>query len=674
MYNTVAYHLYCALVSNVNGVEILRIEATTLIENPSDSKFGMVVSQNVMIPMRDGVRLATDVYRPADADGNPVIGEFPVILGRTSYDKSNPVIWIDPVAKAFVPRGYVVLLQDLRGRGDSEGTGDYFHTANQKEGKDGYDTIEWAAAQNWCSGKVGMVGASHGGIVQNMASLERPPHLAALWVDVAPTNAFRWEVRQGGAMALHMYGALYLHGFDSQEIANDPAAIERIEHGAERLREQVWKQPFKEGETPIAAVPNLEKVMMHYYRDGLYTDFWKQESLNHAQHYDRMADIPAVYSSGWYDPFATETSEQFAHMTAKNTAPQRLILGPWNHVSMRGKGASFVGDVEFGEGADWGDKVLNQERFRWFDRWLKGIDTGVEDDDPVRIFVMGGGSGRTDEAGRIHHGGGWRVEQEWPLKRAAQTAYFLSTGGGLSTAAPTDSASPTTWVHDPENPVPSISGNVTGFYEWIVLPDDLDGAYVPQRARMRSLIPDGPLHQKEHDSTVVAFGRDPETPALLADRADVNVFQTEPLDEDVEVTGSISVNLWISSDAVDTDFTAKLLDIYPPSEKYPEGFHLPLEDSILRARFREGFDEEVFMKPGEIYELQIELPPVSNLFKKGHRIRLDISSSNFPRFDVNTNTGEPIGRHARSQVANNSVYTDAEHTSNVVLPIVRNPE
>ena len=238
-----------------------------------ETNHGIVVSQDVMVLMRDGVRLATDVYRPADANGDPLPGQFPVILGRTSYDKSNAVIWINPVAKAFVPRGYVVLLQDLRGRGLSEGTGEYFHTANEKEGLDGYDTVEWAASQPWSNGKVGMVGASHGGIVQNMASLYRPPHLSALWVDVAPTNAFKWEVRQGGAMALHMYGALYLHGYDSQEIANDPAAIARIERGAERLSEEVWNQPFMEGETPISAVPNLEKVLMHYYRDGSYNEW-----------------------------------------------------------------------------------------------------------------------------------------------------------------------------------------------------------------------------------------------------------------------------------------------------------------------------------------------------------------------------------------------------------------
>ena len=633
--------------------------------------FGIVSSHNVMIPMRDGVRLATDIYRPADELGNAIDGQFPVIVGRTSYDKSNPVIWIEAVANAFVPRGYVVVLQDLRGRGDSEGTGDYFHTANQKEGLDGYDTIEWAAGQSWSNGKVGMVGASHGGIVQNMASLYRPPHLAALWVDVAPTNAFRWEVRQGGAMALHMYGALYLHGYDSQEIAGDPKAIERIERGAERLSEEIWKQPFTEGSTPISAVPNLEKVLMHYYRDGSYNDFWNQESLDHAQHYDRMADIPAVYSSGWYDPFSAETSEQFARMAKKNNSPQRLVLGPWNHVSMRGKGASFVGDVEFGPTAKWGDEVLNTERFRWFDHWLKGVETGVEDDDPVRIFVMGGGGGDFDTAGRIQHGGGWRVEQEWPLNRAVETAYYLSNDGGLGVSSPEVESGATSWVHDPENPVPSISGNVTGFYEWIVLPDDLDGAYVPQRARMRSLIPDGPIHQKERESTVVPPGREPGTPALLANRDDVNVFQTELLEADVEVTGSMMVNLWISSDALDTDFTAKIIDVYPPSEEYPEGFHLPLEDSIRRARFRDGFDGEELMNPGEIYEVQIVLPPMSNRFVKGHRIRLDISSSNFPRFDVNPNTGEPIGRQTRTQKATNTVYTDREHPSHIVLPIVQ---
>ncbi len=622
-----------------------------------------------MVPMRDGVRLATDLYRPADENGALIDGEFPVILGRTSYDKSNPVIWVDPIANFFVPRGYVVLLQDLRGRGQSEGTGQYFHTANINEGKDGYDTIEWAASQTWCNGKVGMVGASHGGIVQNMASLERPPHLAALWVDVAPTNAFKWEARQGGAMGLHMYGALYLHGYDSQELRGNPEAIEKIERGAENLREELLrllKEPLRPGETPIAAVPNLEKILFHYYRDGVYNEFWSQESLDQSPHFERMADIPAVYSSGWYDPFPADVTEQFAAMAKQNSTPQRLVVGPWNHVLMRGKGSTSVGEVEFGAAAKWGDEVFNAQRLRWFDRWLKGEETDVEHDAPVQIFVMGGGSGNKDANGSIEHGGKWRDEQEWPVGRTVDVPFYISNDGSLRSQIPDDGEGRAVWKYDPQNPVPSIGANVTGMYEWVPLNKGLDASYIPQRARMNSVIPDGPKHQKERPELLCCA----EPYPLLRDRADVVVFETDPLTDSIEVTGAPSVELWVSSSAVDTDFTAKLLDIYPPSDDWPDGFHLPLADSIIRTRFRDGFDEEHFMEPGEVYRVRIELPPISNLFTVGHRIRLDISSSNFPRFDVNPNTGEPLGKHTRFEIAENTMYYGSDHLSAIHLPVV----
>jgi hypothetical protein len=511
-----------------------------------------------------------------------------------------------------------------------------------------------------------MVGASHGGIVQNMASLERPPHLSALWVDVAPTSIFRWMSRQGGAMALHMYGALYLHGYDSQEIQHDPEAIRRIEDGAERLRELVWETPFKPGETPIAAVPNLEEVLFHYYYEGTYTDFWSHECADQTAFFHRMKDVPAVYSSGWYDPFAADAAEQFAHMTRLNESPQRLVLGPWNHGAMRGAGTTSVGDVDFGPEARWGNEVLNRERLRWFDRWLKGVDTGVEDDPPVRLFVMGGGNGRRNAAAKIDHGGHWRAEREWPPSRAVSTAYYLQPEGGLSTDLPPADGEPTSWVHDPDHPVPSVGGNVTGMYEWIRLPDDIDTAYVPPRARMRSIITDGPLHQKEEPGIV---GARPPYP-LLADRPDVVVFQTPPLTADLEVTGPIEVRLWITSSAVDTDFTAKLLDVHSATDDDPDGFHMPLADSILRTRFRDGFDAERFMEPGEVYEIVIELPPLSNVFAAGHRIRVDVASSNFPRFDINPGTGEPLGRHTRSVRATNTVYADASRASHILLPVI----
>ena len=643
-----------------------------MLAPPSKPDYGVNLSKNVMVAMRDGVRLATDIYRPADETGSPIDREFPVILGRTSYDKSNPVIWVDPIAGFFVPRGYVVLLQDLRGRGQSEGTGQYFHTANPLEGKDGYDTVEWAAGQPWCNGKIGMVGASHGGIVQNMASLERPPHLSALWVDVAPTNAFKWEARQGGAMGLHMYGALYLHGYDSHELRDNPEAVRRIETGAENLRGELMKllkEPLKPGETPIAAVPNLEMVLFHYYYDGTYSDWWAQECLDQTPHFDRMADIPAVYSSGWYDPFPADVTEQFAHMARTKSSPQRLVVGPWNHVLMRGKGSSAVGEVEFGASAHWGDDVFNQGRLRWFDRWLKGVETGVEHYAPVRIFVMGGGTGRKDALGHIEHGGMWREEQEWPLSRARESVYYLRCGGALSLDAGGAEDAAVTWSHDPANPVPSVGANVTGMYEWAPLPQDIDRTYVPQRARMKSVIPDGPMHQRERPELL---GCKPPYP-LLRDRPDVVAFESEPLAAGIEVTGAARVTLWISSSAPDTDFTAKLLDIYPPSEDWPEGFHLPLADSIIRARFRDGFDAERLMEPGQVYQVEIQLPPISNLFVSGHRIRVDIASSNFPRFDVNPNTGEPLGRHTHQAKAENTVYLDAGRPSQVVLPVVSPP-
>ncbi len=661
----------------------------------STPSFLTTATYNIMVPMRDGVRLATDVYRPALPDGSPAPGKFPVVLGRTSYNKSDPVIWIGAVANFFVPRGYVVILQDLRGRGLSEGTGQYYHTANVNEGRDGYDTVEWAASQPWSSGRVGMVGSSHGGIVQNVAALERPPHLSALWVDVAPTSAFDWEARQGGAMALHMFGALFLHGWDAHELREDPVARRRIEEGAENLRDWLLKMPFKPGQTPIASVPHLEEVLFHYQNEGVFNDWWRMEAMYQKESFDKYADIPAVFSGGWYDPFVEEYASQFAYLQAKHAltgsarrkSPARLIIGPWNHVAMRGRGASNVGEVDFGPDAYWGDVVYNDLRLRWFDRWLKDIDNGVDDEPAVRLFIMGGGSGAAlrlskgrpvpavsgvssaslSDAAIVDHGGRWRAENEWPLARAVTTPFHLHSGGGLSTEKPGKSGVPAVWTHDPDNPVPSIGANVTGMYEWVRVPEGLNAAYIPARARMRSVIPDGPMHQRERPGMVAC-----KTPyRLLSERQDVIVFQTPSLDRDIEVTGPIEVRLWVSSSARDTDFTAKLLDIYPPSEEWPEGFHLPLCDSILRARFREGFDHEAFMEPGDAYEIKVVLPPVSNVFKFGHRIRLDIASSNFPRFDVNPNTGEPLGRQTHTMKAHNTVYMDAGRPSRIILPIVQ---
>jgi len=671
--------------------------------NESVVAYSLAKFKNVMLPVRDGVRLASDVYRPAH-DGVLVEGKFPAILCRTSYDKSAQR-YVD-IADFFTPRGYVTVLQDLRGRGESEGTGQYFHVVNVNEGKDGYDTIEWIAAQTWSNGKVCMVGSSHPALTQVLAALYRPPHLATIWPDVTPINGYQHQQRRGGAMQLQMFGALFVHALDAQETCGNPAAKRVIVNALEHMRELVYATPFKAGHTSLAVVPNLEKVLMDYYTRGAYDDFWAMEVNDFSAQFHRHADIPVMLTGGWFDLFADATPQYFATMTKQNQSPVRLIMGPWTHTQMR-NGISFAGDVDCGEDAVWGNARYFDEQLRWFDRWLKDSPEyrvlsaekepnlsglGTQDsalDAPVCIFVMGGGTGRKTRAGKLAHGGRWRDEHEWPLARTQYTNYYLHGDGSLSakipnpnfqlpTNQPTNqltiqpSDHPTTrrtFTYDPHHPVPTIGASSSGLMELVSLGDDLDpfwGQGTSPWLRLRCIVLAGAAHQKEEPGMVGA--RPPYLPVAM--RPDVLVFQTPPLEQDVEVTGEIDVHLWVSSSAADTDFTAKLIDVYPANDDYPAGYHLNLSDSIIRCRYRNGWEREEAMTPHEIYSVTISLAPTSNLFKAGHRIRLDISSSNFPRFDLNPNTGEPIGRHTHTLVAQNTVYCDSEHQSHVVLPMI----
>ena len=628
----------------------------------------VAVSLDVMVPMRDGVRLATDIYRPALPDGSPKPGRFPVILTRTSYDKSNPVMQVEPVGKYFARRGYVVAIQDLRGRGNSQGVGDYHHRANPREGLDGHDTVEWLAAQPWSTGRVGMVGSSHSGCVQNVAAIHRPPHLSALWVDVAPITAHGWESRSGGAQRLHMVPALFLHAYDAAEIRDDAVARKRIEDGAIAMRSFLQHMPYKREQTPLAAVPNLETVLMRYQHfDGL-DPWWTQEVLDQKSRLDRYADIPTVFSTGWYDCFVAEVTWQFAEMARRSASPQRLIVGPWNHGGMRA-GASRIGEVEFGPDAAWGNAVYNPERLRWFDRWLKDVETGVEADPPVRLFVMGGGAGGRDRGGALVHGGRWIAAQSWPPADTAPVEFLLSSGGRLEDAETAIEDATIAWTHDPARPVPTIGAAVAAFFEWMELPPGADPAYLNGRARMRPILPDGPMHQRERPELLGCAAPFP----LLSQRADVQVFQTAPLDEAVEIAGPVRLRLFVSTSARDTDFVAKLVDVHPPTPDDPEGFHMNLTDAILRMRFRNGPERPDPVEPGRIYEIEIELPPTANRFARGHRIRLDVASSNFPQFDVNPGTGEPLGRHTQRVPARNAIHVGPAHPSRLTLSLRRAP-
>jgi hypothetical protein len=275
---------------------------------------------------------------------------------------------------------------------------------------------------------------------------------------------------------------------------------------------------------------------------------------------------------------------------------------------------------------------------------MRNQKNGVDDDPPVLIYVMGTGDDRKSAAGHLMHGGSWRAEREWPLQRAIPTALYLHEDGSLKTSPPSAADSHTTYAFDPRHPVPTIGGNISS---------------------NANLMANGGYDQRSREDTHAAENRLP-----LSERRDVLVFRTSPLEEDLEVTGTVEVKLWSSSNCRDTDFTAKLIDEIPPNPDYPLGFDLNLGDSILRARYRDSLNHPKLVEPGQVYPVTITLYPTSNVFKKGHRLRLDISSSNFPRFDLNPNTGDPLGTHRRTVIAANSVYHEAGRPSHVRLPVV----
>ena len=302
---------------------------------------------------------------------------------------------------------------------------------------------------------------------------------------------------------------------------------------------------------------------------------------------------------------------------------------------------TFSGDVDFGPGAhiDYNDLKL-----AWFDHYMKGMHTEVADWSPVRIFTMGTGDGKPNDDRRVNRGGYWRDEPDWPLPETRFTPYYLVGDGSLSTQMPADGTrSSTSFTFDPRNPVPTMGGGISAA-DSILRPGAFDQRGRPDFLGCTNTLP-------------------------LNSRADVLTFQTPPLVEDTEATGPVEMHLWASSSAVDTDFTAKLIDVYPASSDYPEGLAINITDSIVRARYRNGYEKPELMTPGEPYEFVFELYPTSTVFKSGHRIRVDISSSNWPRFDVNPNTGGPLGRDQSYQLAHQIAYHDADCPSHIVLPI-----
>jgi uncharacterized protein len=600
---------------------------------------------DVMVRMRDGVRLATDIYVPKGA------GRFPVILERTPYDKTAPSrsertpsnskpMSRAEVADFFVQRGYVVVYQDCRGRHKSEGA----FVKYLSDGNDGYDSCAWILKQPWCDGRIGTMGLSYAAHTQAALASASAPGVGAMFLDSGGfANAYQGGIRQGGAFELKQATWAYNNALESPEIARDPAKLAAMQ--AIDIRDWFRRMPWRRGASPVSLAPEYEDYLFEQWEHGVFDDYWKQLGIYAQGFYDKFTDAAMVHMSSWYDAYARTATDNYVGLSRRKRGPVRLILGPWTHGDRQ---LTYAGDVDFGSKATVDGNLAPNFltlRLRWFDRWLKGAANGVDAEPAVRIFVMGGGSGRRNAAGRMDHGGAWRSETDWPIRDTRWTRYYLCRDGALSPNAPADESAWKQYDFDPRHPVPTIGGTVTSGQPVMV------GGAFDQR--------EGPRF----------FGsREPYRP--LAERPDVLMFQTPVLEEDVEVTGPITVNLWISSSCVDTDFTAKLIDVYPANADYPDGFAMNLTDGILRVRYRDSWERPTMMVPGTVYAIKIEAFPTSNLFRRGHRIRVDVSSSNFPHFDVNPNTGEPEARASEWRVATNRVYVDRARASHVVLPII----
>ncbi len=575
------------------------------------------IEKNLEVAMRDGAVLATDIYRPAGGDA------LPVVLLRLPYNKENPVLLflagdILRVAQA----GYAVVVQDCRGTFASGGEFDpYF-----QEAKDGADTIAWIAAQPWCSGVVGMMGASYYGATQWLAASEQPPALRAMAPFITTDQYYdRWTY-QGGAFQL---------GFMLQWASSTFAVGEVVRRlGQGRADMADFGAAIAGGDgvaaayehLPLNDVPGL-KEFAPYYLDWLahpsYDDYWRAAAP--CEHYEKIT-APALNFGGWYDLFLGGTLANYTGMKTRGgseaaRAHQRLVIGPWVH----GYNGGVYPERNFGLMAMDAVADVTSQQIRWFDHWLKGEANGVPDDKPVKLFIMGLDA--------------WREEADWPLPDTRFEKWYLHSGGRANSAAGDGVLSTTaphaeqadTYLYDPRDPVRTCGGATF-----------LPGLFIAANA--------GPRDQREIEA-----------------RADVLCYTSEVLSEDTEVTGPVSLSLFVSSSALDTDFTGKLVDVYP------DGRAMILTDGILRARYRESFSAPKLMQPGTVYELQIDMVATANLFRAGHRIRLEVSSSNFPRFDRNTNSGGVIAEETATDfvVATNRVWHDGSHASHLVLPVIR---
>jgi len=586
----------------------------------------MIAEPNQMIPARDGTRLSTEIWRPA-RNGVPITDKLPVLLNRTPYELSS----LTDQAKYFAERGYVVALQNVRGRYKSEGA---FAKIQPKDATDGYDVIEWLAKQPYANGSVGMWGRSFAAHMEAGAAIMHPPSLKTTIINMGGlANGWDHGVRYRGTYEM---GRQITWAW-TQMLADARTESVKMLLRQEKVEDWYDVQPMRRGLNPLSAVPEFEGWYMDFFEHANYDAFWRDPMMAWNEHYKETSDIPMIQIGGWYDIFLAGTFENFTALRKLKKSPQRLLVGPWTHSA---NDKAYAGDVSYGDGAAITD-FFSEFHVRWFDYFLKGKTTGVEKESAVRVFVMGTGDGHKDADERLFHGGYWRDADAWPLPGTRMVSYYFHGDGSLTTAKPAEAKSSTTYTFDPRDPVPTVGGGAS--------------------ARLKH----GAFDQRE------GLRFPPSKPPYLPlrARADVVVFQTEPLTEDVTIAGPIKVVVHASATTTDADFTAKLLDVYPHSETWPGGFDLNLTDAIVRGRYRATRDHAVMLVPGTVYPFTIEPFPTANVFKKGHRIRVDISSSNFPRFDVNPNTGEALGKNRRMITTDITIQHSAAYPSHIILPL-----
>ena len=569
----------------------------------------LLIDKHLQVLMRDGVLLATDVYRPAGP------GPFPVVMMRLPYNKEQPVLLflagdILRVAQA----GYAVVVQDCRGTWASGGEfSPYF-----QEAEDGADAIAWAAAQPWSTGEVGMMGASYYGATQWLAAIEAPPALKAIAPFITTDQYYEKWTYQGGAFQL---GFMLQWASATFGVAE---AVRRLLHGtgdatgvgtaigaADAVAANYWHLPLCE----LPAVANLTPYVKDWLAHPDYDDYWRAAAP--CEHYEKIT-TPALNFGGWYDLVLGGTLANYAAM--KDRTPQKLVIGPWVH----GYNGGVYPARNFGLMAHDGVADVTAMQIRWFDHFLKGAANGVLDEAPVKIFVMGPDV--------------WREEPDWPLPDTDWQQWYLHSAGSAGTKAEDGVLSPRapgqevpdSYLYDPRDPVPAVGG--ASF---------LPGLFIAANA--------GPRDQRE-----------------VEQRADVLCYTSAVLERDLEVTGPVRLVLYVSSSALDTDFTGKLVDVHP------DGTALILTDGILRARYRESLSAPQLMTPGEVYRIEIDLVATANVFAAGHRIRLEVASANFPRFDRNTNTGGVIATETEADFvrATNTVWHDELRASHLVLPVI----